>query len=243
MRYLVHSRQLVFRKRLRRCRHSCAADQSAVTHFNVYLPLTHQTDLDQLLRDQTDSSSARYHQWLTPAQFKTQFGPSRADVAKVTKALEAAGFTVTGEQTQNLQVEGPVSAVDKLFATQLQQVRTPRGHVRLAAANHHLTLPDQLASVGAVVPEFTAHLESHLHSARPLKPLASASPLFRLSSNDSFFYANDLNEAYQLPAFNAEVTPLFSRIEIAVAGVGAHIGIVISSKIDPPISRLPSTPR
>ncbi len=210
-----------------------AADQSAVTHFNVYLPLTHQTDLDQLLRDQTDSSSARYHQWLTPAQFKTQFGPSRADVAKVTKALEAAGFTVTGEQTQNLQVEGPVSAVDKLFATQLQQVRTPRGHVRLAAANHHLTLPDQLASVGAVVPEFTAHLESHLHSARPLKPLASASPLFRLSSNSSFFYPNDMNEAYQLPSFQTEITPLFSRHQKQIAGVGSHIGIVISSVISP----------
>ena len=210
-----------------------AADQSAVTHFNVYLPLTHQADLDQLLRDQTDSSSARYHQWLTPTQFKSQFGPSRADVARVTKALEAAGFTVMGEQTQNLQVEGPVSAVEKLFATQLQQVRTPKGHMRLAAANRHLTLPDQLAAVGAVVPEFTAHLQARVHSVRSSKPLASSSPLFRLSSNDSFFYPNDLNEAYQLPSFQTKITPLFSRKQKQIAGVGSHIGIVISSVINP----------
>ncbi len=209
------------------------ADQSTVTHFNVYLPLTHQADLDQLLRDQTDSSSARYHQWLTPEQFKSQFGPSRADVAKVTKALEAAGFTVVGEQTQNLQVEGPASAVEKMFATKLQQVRTPKGYVRLAAANRHLTLPDQLAAVGAVVPEFTAHLQARVHSARSAQPLASASPLLRLSSNDSFFYPTDLNEAYQLPSFQTEITPLFSHHQKQIAGVGSHIGIVISSVINP----------
>ena len=54
-----------------------------------------------------------------------------------------------------------------------------------------------------------------------------------MANDFSFFYANDLNEAYQLPAFNAEVTPLFSRKKLQLAGVGAHIGIVISSKIDP----------
>lgn len=210
-----------------------AADPDVVTHFNVYLPLTHQAALEQLLRDQSDSSSPSYHHWLTPAQFKAQFGPSRSDVAKVTVALEAAGFTVVGEKTQNLEVEGPASAVEKMFATQLQQVRTPRGRVKLAAANRHLTLPDQLAAVGAVIPEFAIRPESHVHSMRSAQPLGSASPLFRLSSNDSFFYPNDLNEAYQLPSFQTEITPLFSHHQKQIAGVGSHIGIVISSVINP----------
>ncbi|HEY6375581.1 MAG TPA: S53 family serine peptidase [Edaphobacter sp.] len=210
-----------------------AADPNAVTHFNVYLPLTHQAELDQLLRNQTDSSSPSYHHWLTPTQFKAQFGPSRADVAKVTKALEAAGFTVVGEKTQNLEVEGPASAVEKMFATHLQQVRTPKGRVKLAAANRHLTLPDQLASMGAVIPEFTTHLQSRVHSVRSAQSLGSASPLFRLSSNASFFYPNDLNEAYQLPSFQTKITPLFSHHQKQIAGVGSHIGIVISSVISP----------
>jgi subtilase family serine protease len=207
------------------------ANQNAVTHFNVYFPLTHTDALEQLLRAQTDQSSSSYHQWLTPAQFKAQFGPDRADVAKVTAALLAAGFTITAENTQNLVVEGPVSAVEKMFATHLMQVRTQSGHTKFAAAEHHLTLPDTLVSVGAVIPEFTTHLAAHVHSRKMATNLLAANPAFRFSSNDSFFYPNDLNEAYQLPSFQTEIDPLHSRRPAQIAGVGSHIGIVISSVI------------
>ena len=81
------------------------ADQSAMTHFTVHLPLTHR----QIWRNswrQTDKKSPSYHQWLTPAQFKAQFGPSRADVAEAKLLTGSAGFTVVGEKTQNLEVEG-----------------------------------------------------------------------------------------------------------------------------------------
>ena len=57
-------------------------------------------------------------------------------------------------------------------------------------------------------------------------------PLFRLSSS-SLYYPNDLTEAYQLPSFRTEVAPFGSRHPAQVAGVGAHIGIVISSVISP----------
>jgi subtilase family serine protease len=209
------------------------ADQNAVAHFNVYLPLTNRAALDKLLRDQTDSTSSRYHQWLTPAQFKAQFGPSRSDVAKVRASLLAAGFTVVGEKTQNLEVQGPVSAVEKMFSVHLQQVQTASGRVKLAAAERHLNLPDEMAAMGAVIPEFTTGLDAHVHSAKSLRPLAATTPLFRLSSLASFFYPNDLNEAYQLPSFQTEVRPLFGNKPVQIAGVGAHIGIVMSSVIDP----------
>jgi subtilase family serine protease len=209
------------------------ADQGAITHFNVYLPLTHQDALEQLLRDQTDSTSSNYHQWLTPAQFKAQFGPNSSDVAQVRAELEAAGFTVVSERTQSLEVEGPVSAVEAMFATHLQMVRTEKGLVKFAAAEGHLTMPDTLARVGAVIPEFTTNLVAHVHSIKRALPLTSTDPLFRLSSNDSFFYPNDLNEAYQLPSFQTEIVPFRSRRPAQIAGVGSHIGIVISSVISP----------
>jgi subtilase family serine protease len=63
--------------------------------------------------------------------------------------------------------------------------------------------------------------------------LSAGDPNFRLSSILSFFYPNDLNEAYQLPSFQTEVDPLHSRRPAQIAGVGSHIGIVISSVIDP----------
>jgi subtilase family serine protease len=223
-----------------------AADQNAITHFRVYLPLTHTDALEKLLQSQTETTSSNYHQWLTPAQFKQQFGPSRSDVAKAKQLLQNAGFTVLGENTQNLEVEGPVSAVERTFNTQIERVQVKPGHLRMASANRHLTLPQSLAAMGAVIPEFKPHLLSHVHShllkplANPnansaLSPLAAAAaaPTPRLATGFSFYYANDLNEAYQLPSFQTEVTPLFSRKKLQVAGVGAHIGIVISSVIDP----------
>lgn len=216
------------------------ADENALAHFNVYLPLTHTDALEKFLQSQTDTTSANYHQWLTPSQFKQQFGPSRSDVAKAKALLQSAGFTIVAERTQNLVVEGPVSAVERMFNTPIERVRTKSGNIKLAATEGHLNLPQALSALGAVIPEFTPRLAAHVHS-HVLQGLAtpklvqggSGTPANRLANDFSFFYANDLNEAYQLPAFNAGVTPLFSHKKLQVAGVGTHIGIVISSKIDP----------
>ncbi|HZD77674.1 MAG TPA: protease pro-enzyme activation domain-containing protein, partial [Acidobacteriaceae bacterium] len=209
-----------------------AAAPNAITHFNVYLPLTHQEALDRLLQDQTDASSPTYHHWLTPAQFKAQFGPSSTDMAKASAALRAAGFSVVAERTQSLEVEGPVSAVEKMFAAHLNLVRTERGATKLAAAEEHLTMPATLASLGAVVPEFTTHLAAHVHSARGPR-LSDAHPGVRLGSTDSFYYSDDMREAYQMPSFIANVTPPHSKTPVQLDGAGATIGIVISSVISP----------
>jgi subtilase family serine protease len=206
------------------------AGKDEVAHFSVYLPLTHTDQLEKLLQDQTDVTSSSYHKWLTPAQFKQQFGPSASDLAHVKSLLQAQGFTVVAEHTQNIEVEGPVSAVEKTFSTHLQHMQFKSGAVELAAAEKHLTLPSSLVAIGAVVPEFVPHL-AHVHSKlMPLK-VPQAKSEDRLASTFSFFFPNDLNEAYQLPSFETKVTPLFSRKSVQVAGVGAHIGIVISSKI------------
>ena len=218
-----------------------AAEQNATTTFNVYLPLTNTDSLESLLSQQTDSNSPKYHQWLTPAQFKQQFGPSPASFAMARAALESAGFTVVAEHTQNLTAQGSVAAVERLFSTQLKQVRSRNGTMQWAAANHgHLNLPATLASLGAVIPEFAPQLTAHVHS-HVLAAASSTGVLAgtggatnaRLANTDSFFYANDLNEAYQLPSFSAEFTPLFTRHPVQLAGVGSTIGIVISSVIDP----------
>ena len=123
-----------------------AASPNTLTHFNVYLPLTHTQALEKLLQSQTDTASANYHQWLTPAQFKQQFGPSRANVAQAKELLESAGFTIVAERTQNLEVEGPVSAVERMFNTKIERVQTKSGNIKLAAAAGHLNLPQALSA-------------------------------------------------------------------------------------------------
>jgi len=208
-----------------------AAAANTTAHFNVYLPLTNSDVLEKLLRDQTDSTSLSYHKWLTPAQFKAQFGPSPADMAKAKTALKSAGFTIVEEKTSSLKVEGPVWAVESTFKAHLQEVRTARGQVKLAAAERHLTMPETLASLGAVVPEFTTHLAAHVHSAKGPQ-ISDAKSTTRLSSVDSFYYADDMREAYEMPSFTAEVTP-FLHLAVPLTGAGSTIGIVISSVISP----------
>src|SRR5271163_4782694 len=173
-----------------------AADQNAIAHFNVHLPLTHTDALEKLLQAQTDSTSTSYHHWLTPAQFKQQFGPNPADVARTEELLQSEGFTIVSERTQSIEVEGSVANTERLFNTRLNRVQTKHGNIKLAAADGHVNIPQALAAMGAVVPEFTTHLAAHVHS-RVLKPLGNISPVFRLSSNDSFFYPNDLRDVPQ----------------------------------------------
>ncbi len=221
-----------------------AADAAAAqdtTTFNVYLPLTHTDALEDLLSQQTDPTSSKYHAWLTPAQFKQQFGPSAASFAAAREALESAGLTVVAEHTQNLTVQGSVAAVEQLFSTQLTPVQTRDGRVALAAANHgQLKLPQRLAEIGAVVPEFSLLPAAHVHSqkvqainALDLGTGGIGSTLTRLANTVSAFYPNDLREAYQVPSFTAEIRPPLQRQKVQLAGVGATIGIVISSVIDP----------
>ncbi len=226
-----------------------AAASTEIAHFNVYLPLSNQAALEQLLKDQTDPSSTRFHAWLTPTEFKQQFGPSRAAVAAASSLLRAAGFTIVAERTQSLVVEGPVSALEKTFSTHMQWVRTRHGNVKLAAEGQHLTLPQALNALGAVIPEFTArelaqphshvverNLQSSPNARAPVgaqgSPGSQTPPGIRLSSSE-FYYPNDLAEAYQNPSFRAEVVPNGGRHPAQIAGVGSHIGIVISSVIDP----------
>lgn len=219
-----------------------AADPSSATHFSVYLPLTNQAALEQLVNEQTDSASPNYHKWLTPAEFKSRFGPSPADVARVSARLEAGGFTITAVHTQSIEVTGPVALVENLFSTRLNQMRTKRGQIRFSAANHQLSMPNELASVGVVIPAFFPELSAHVHSVKlaagssaagRIAPTSNASPNQRIATAASLYLPDDLNEAYSLPSFQTEVGSFFSPKKKQIAGVGAHIGIVISSVIDP----------
>jgi subtilase family serine protease len=94
--------------------------------------------------------------------------------------------------------------------------------------------------LGAVIPEFAPQLAAHVHShvvaaagSSGVLARGGAATAARLANTNSLFYANDLNEAYQLPSFRAEFTPFFTGHPVQLAGIGSTIGIVISSVIDP----------
>ncbi len=231
-----------------------AADPAATTHFTVYFPLTHQDKLEQLVNDQTNSSSPSYHQWLTPAQFATQFGPNPGDVARVTRRLEQAGFTVTAQHTQSIEVTGPVAAVETLFSTRLNQVKLHHsGKIRLSAARHPLTLPAELAAAGVVIPSFYPELSAtrplrqgerlHQRGRRAARRHPERLPSQRLSTSYLIYYPDDLNEAYSFPSFTTQAGPS-SVPRRSRSPASAHTSASSSTPSSaPPTSTPASTPR
>jgi subtilase family serine protease len=78
-----------------------------------------------------------------------------------------------------------------------------------------------------------SHVAAGGAAATKLSSGGPGSPGERLAAAASFYYADDLNEAYSFPSFLTEARPLFSFRPAQIAGVGTTIGIVISSVIDP----------
>ncbi len=90
--------------------------------FNI--TAAQQAALTQLLIDQQNPSSPRYHQWLTPEQFGAEFGLSSQDLAKVSQWLTSQGFTVTGTARSSnfLTFTGSVAQVEQAFGTSIHTV-------------------------------------------------------------------------------------------------------------------------
>ena len=82
------------------------------------------TALTQLLSDQQNPASARYHQWLTPEAYAAQFGLSDADLAKVTSYLSAEGLTLTSVARSKsfVTVSGTAAQVGRALGTTLHSV-------------------------------------------------------------------------------------------------------------------------
>ncbi len=84
-----------------------------------------QAALDQLVADQHDATSPRYHQWLTPAEFGAQFGPAPGDIAAVTDWLTGMGLTVDQVHAGGRAIEfsGNAALIEEAFRTELHRYR------------------------------------------------------------------------------------------------------------------------
>jgi subtilase family serine protease len=57
-----------------------------------------QASFTELLRQQQDPSSPRYHRWLTPQQVGEQYGPTQHDLDALTSWLGFAPFDRLSEE-------------------------------------------------------------------------------------------------------------------------------------------------
>lgn len=78
--------------------------------------------LRQLLDNQQDKHSPSYHQWLTPAQYGKQFGPTDSDLQTITSWLQSYGFQVgTTKGRTVLEFSGSASQVQQAFHTAIHK--------------------------------------------------------------------------------------------------------------------------
>jgi subtilase family serine protease len=100
---------------------------SKLMNLDVVLPLRDKVGLDAFVADVNDPSSANYRHFLTPQQFTARFGPTQNDYDTVVQYLKHYGFTVTGgsRDGMDIQVSGPVSAVEAAFNVKMRTYKHP----------------------------------------------------------------------------------------------------------------------
>ena len=184
---------------------------SAVTlHFNM--SSAQQAALSQLIIDQQNPSSPRFHQWLTPAQYGAQFGLSSSDIAKVSAWLAAQGLKVTGVSPSSnfITAAGTVAQVQAALGTSIHTLQLD-GEQHISNVTDPV-LPSALLSI--------VHGVTGLNDLK-LKPRVRArtvaSPQFTSSISGSHFVApGDFYTIY-------DVAPLLSS---SINGSGVTIAVM-----------------
>ena len=117
--------------------------------LEVTLALRDKAGLDQLIEAQQDPNSPLYHQWLTPQEFTSRFGPTQQDAAAVTQWLSSEGFQVTGASLDERWVKftGSASQAEKTFGTPIMAFGTGRFYSNTAEP----VIPAQLSGIVAAI--------------------------------------------------------------------------------------------
>jgi subtilase family serine protease len=184
----------------------------------VHLPLRNSDQLDALLARQGDNSSADYHHFLTPEQFRSQYGPSPADLNAAASTLRGLGFE-TRITSQSVLAAADQSTVERTFNVHLRSPQATGRSVEstgrnVLTADRAATLPAALARLNATV-GFSArvkHVDSKRVSKQPYLPDN------RYSTTGPYWFT-DLKQAYGYPSFQT------------ANGAGRTIAIVISSDV------------
>src|SRR3954469_17633535 len=120
-----------------------AADTSTPTEIKVYLPLRDADAAAALVQQVSDPHSPNYGKYLTPADFRSRFAPTAADVAAVSKFLTDAGLKVGDipDNNHSITATGTLAQVEQAFGVDVHQyayrgkvLNAPTGALSVPAA-------------------------------------------------------------------------------------------------------------
>lgn len=172
--------------------------------LNIVLPLSDPAGLDAFLADLRNPASASYRQFLTPQEFTARFGPTQEDYDAVVAFAKANGLTVVGgsRDGMDVQVRGPVSAVEAAFHVAMQNFQHPTENRVFYAADREPTvdLPFQLWHVSGLNNYSTPHpmlvSKSDYAAAHGIAAEAVVSHATTGSGPSASFLGSDMRAAY-----------------------------------------------
>jgi subtilase family serine protease len=168
--------------------------ESKALEVLIGLPLRNRETLTNLLNDLYNPASPSFHQYLTPAQFTEQFGPTPADYESVIAFAKASGLVVlqTYANRTLLDVRGSVADIEKAFHVHLRLYQHP-------TAKRTFYAPDSEPSVDLATPllgitgldNFVLPHPQNVRAAKrkPATPRSGSAP----SGN---YWGNDFRAAY-----------------------------------------------
>lgn len=164
-------------------------------NLTVALKVADRATLNQRIDQLHDPASPLYRQFLTPAQFADEFGPSQGDYDTVVGFLRNSGLQVTATYPNRLliDVQGSVAQVEEVFAVKINNYT--KDNQSFFANDRDPALPLSIASVVESVRGLENYLELRTHT----RVHSSQRNLFRAPSGYSpqqIANAYDFNSAY-----------------------------------------------
>src|ERR1700729_274060 len=172
--------------------------------LDIVLPLRNQAGLERLLDEIYDPSSASYRHYLTVPEFTAQFGPTQADYDAVVQYARSNGLTVVGgsRDGMDVQVKGPVSAVQTAFHVNLHTYQHPTENRTFYAPDREPTvsLPFNLWHVSGLdnfsIPHPMLVKKSDYAKAHGISADAVVSHATTGSGPSASFLGSDMRAAY-----------------------------------------------
>jgi subtilase family serine protease len=86
-------------------------------HFDIVLPLRDRAGLQNFVQEVQDPTSPFYHQFLTPQEVTTRFGPSQEDWDALVAFAKASGFEIISgnREERDLRLTSTVANIEKAF--------------------------------------------------------------------------------------------------------------------------------
>jgi subtilase family serine protease len=182
------------------------------------MALRNRAELDRLLAEQQEPSSPEYHRWLTPDEFTNRFGPTTADLARVTDWLKRKGFTVDSADASAREVSftGSVAQAERAFGVKINASADGRWYSN--------TIDPIVPAEIAPLVESIHGLDNLLHS-QALARRVSSVPASIVNGTGPAFGPSDIYTFY-------DETPLLNQ-NIDGSGNGC-IAVIEDSNIDQP---------